>query len=124
LICLKRREGQAAQDDFLFPHQSLELPAMKFPFRARAFIALAPALLFLGGCASTASAPQPHGNAAGASAMGSNMESMDMQTMCERHKKMMAGKSPQEHQAMMQEHMKGMSPEMRQRMETMMKQCR
>jgi hypothetical protein len=56
--------------------------------------------------------------------MGSHAESADMQAMCERHKQMMAGKSPQEQQAMMQEHMKTMSPEMRQRMQTMMQQCR
>lgn len=88
-------------------------------------LAAASVLIFLAGCASTGSGSQQRGStAAAASGMGSQMESMDMQAMCERHKKMMAGRSPQEQQAMMQEQMKAMSPEMRQRMETMMQQCR
>lgn len=103
----------------------LEVTAMKFPIQPRLFLAAASALAFLGGCASTASGPHAHGGAgANTPAMGSQMESMDMQVMCERHKKMMAGRTPQEQQAMMQEHMKGMSAEMRARMESMMKQCR
>ena len=49
---------------------------------------------------------------------------MDMQTMCERHKGMMAGKSSVEQQAMMNEHMKSMSPEMRTRMQAMHEKCK
>lgn len=48
---------------------------------------------------------------------------MDAKAMCEMHKGMMAGKTPQERQAMMDEHMKSMSPEMRQRMQAMHAQC-
>ncbi len=48
---------------------------------------------------------------------------MDATAMCEMHKSMMAGKTPQERQAMMDEHMKSTSPEMRQRMQAMHAQC-
>lgn len=90
---------------------------MKFPTQPRLFLAATAVVALLGGCASS----PPHGPRAG---MGAQMQSMDMQAMCERHKQMMAGKSPQEQQAMMQEQMKAMSPDMRQRTETMMQQCR
>ena len=49
---------------------------------------------------------------------------MDMQSMCEMHKKMMTGKPSAEQEAMMQEHMKSMTPEMRQRMQAMHEQCK
>ena len=49
---------------------------------------------------------------------------MDMQSMCDMHKKEMSGKSPAERQAHMDEHMKSMPPEMRQRMQAMHEQCR
>lgn len=52
------------------------------------------------------------------------MGSMDMQSHCEMHKKMMSGKPSAEQQAMMQEHMKSMTPEMRQRMQAMHEQCK
>ena len=52
------------------------------------------------------------------------MGTMDMQAMCEMHKKKMSGKAPAEQQAMMQEHMKSMTPEMRQRMQAMHEQCK
>ena len=48
---------------------------------------------------------------------------MDMQTMCEKHKAMMAGKSTVEQQTMMNEHMKSMSPEMRNGMQAMHAKC-
>jgi hypothetical protein len=53
-----------------------------------------------------------------------DMGTMDMQSMCEMHKKMMSGKPSAEQQAMMQEHMKSMTPEMRQRMQAMHEQCK
>lgn len=53
----------------------------------------------------------------------SNMGMMDMQSMCEMHKKMMGGKPTAEQQAMMNEHMKSMSPEMRTRMQAMHEKC-
>jgi hypothetical protein len=52
------------------------------------------------------------------------LTSMDMQSHCEMHKKMMSGKPSAEQQAMMQEHMKSMTPEMRQRMQAMHDQCK
>ncbi len=52
------------------------------------------------------------------------MASMDMQSHCEMHKKMMSGKPSAERQAMMQEHMKSMTPEMRQKMQAMHEQCK
>lgn len=49
--------------------------------------------------------------------------SMDAKSMCEMHRKEMAGKTAAEQQAMMQEHMKGMAPDMRQRMQEMHARC-
>lgn len=49
---------------------------------------------------------------------------MDMQAMCEMHKKTMSGKPPAEQQSMMQEHMKSMAPEMRQRAQAMHEKCK
>jgi len=77
------------------------------------FVLLAVALA---GCA----AP-PHQGDAHAHA---GMEGMDMQSMCEMHRKMMGGKPSAEQQAMMQEHMKSMTPDMRQRMQAMHAQCK
>lgn len=101
----------------------LEVSAMKLPIPPQLFLAAASALVVLSGCAGMGPGLHSRG-AGGSSGMGSPMEPMDMQSMCERHKKMMAGRSPQEQQAMMQEQMKSMSPERRQRMEAMMQQCR
>ena len=39
---------------------------------------------------------------------GGKMPMGDMAQMCDMHQKMMAGKSPQEQQAMMEQHMKAM----------------
>ena len=72
----------------------------------------------IGGCATGASSSGSMGNMAGMSA-----GQMDMQAMCEKHKAMMAGKSPAEQQAMMNEHMKSMSPEMQTRMQAMHAKC-
>lgn len=70
----------------------------------------------LAGCAAGAQKGDDHVHA--------TMGAMDMQSMCEMHKNMMAGKSSAEHQAMMQEHMKSMTPEMHQRMMAMQEQCK
>ena len=70
----------------------------------------------LAGCAAAPAKSDDHAHA--------EMGSMDMQSHCEMHKKMMSGKSSAEQQAMMQEHMKSMSPEMRQRMQAMHEQCK
>ncbi|WP_048441022.1 hypothetical protein [Caenimonas sp. SL110] len=88
----------------------------------------------LAGCAATPAQSDAHVHAdksakpgmGGMGGMGGSggMGMMDMQQKCEMHKKMMAGKSPADQQAMMQERMKAMTPEMRQRMEAMHQQCR
>jgi hypothetical protein len=70
----------------------------------------------LAGCAATSAGSGDHSHA--------TMESMDMQSHCEMHKKMMAGKPSPEQQAVMQDHMKSMTPEMRQRMQAMHEQCK
>lgn len=73
----------------------------------------------LAGCAAGPQKSDAHAHS-GHSGMGM----MNIQAMCERHKKMMSGKSPAEQQAMMKEHMKSMPPEMHQRMHAMHEQCR
>ena len=87
------------------------------------FLAVSGAFLLaglIGGCATGASTSGSMGG--GMSGMGSGQ--MDMQSMCEKHKAMMAGKSTAEQQAMMSEHMKSMSPEMRTRMQKMHETCK
>jgi hypothetical protein len=81
----------------------------------------ASALLALGltGCAAGA-----HMRDTRASGATGAMGSMDMQSMCEQHRRMMAGRPPAEQQAMLQEQMKSMAPEMRQRMQAMHEQCK
>ena len=90
---------------------------MKLSFRFSSLAA--PILLagFLAGCAATQSAQDSHSHASAPHAM------MDMQAMCDMHKKMMSGKTPAERQAMMNEHMKSMAPEMRQHMQMMHEHC-
>jgi len=75
----------------------------------------------VGGCATGTSSPSSMGNMSGMSGMSGGQ--MDMQAMCEKHKGMMAGKSPAEQQAMMNDHMKSMSPEMQTRMKAMHEKC-
>ena len=72
----------------------------------------------IGGCATDTSSPSLMGNMSGMSG-----GQMDMQAMCEKHKGMMAGKSPAEQQAMMNDHMKSMPPEMQTRMKAMHEKC-
>ena len=93
--------------------------------------AFVPALLslLLAGCATGGSDARTHQAAMGSSDTRGGTQSqqgmpMDMQAMCDMHKPQMAGKSPQERQAMMDERMRSMSPEMRSRMQSMMEQCR
>lgn len=71
-------------------------------------------LATLGGCAAV---PDAHTSHHGAT-------SMDARSMCEMHRKEMAGKTAAEQQALMQEHMKSMAPDMRQRMQEMHAQCK
>ena len=52
------------------------------------------------------------------------MSSMDMTAMCDMHKEMMSGKTPEQRQAMMAKHMKAMSADMQQHMRMMMQQCK
>lgn len=70
----------------------------------------------LAGCAAGPQKMDAHSHA--------GMGAMDMPAMCEKHKKMMSGKTAAEQQAMMQEHMKSMSPEMHQRMQAMHEKCK
>lgn len=75
-------------------------------------------LLLAGGLAGCAM-PGAHGHMDhGAS------QAMDAKSMCDMHRKEMAGKTAAEQQALMQEHMKSMAPEMRQRMQEMHAQCK
>ncbi len=83
-------------------------------------IPLAAASLLVVGLAGCASAPAKSGDHSHAAATGA----MDMQSHCEMHKKMSAGKTSADQQAMMQEHMKSMSSDMRQRMQAMHEQCK
>ena len=48
------------------------------------------------------------------------MGSMDMKSMCDMHKNLMATKTPAEREAMMDQRMKSMSPEMRRKHMAMM----
>jgi len=77
------------------------------------------ATFLLAGLAGCAAAPAKTGDHAHAT-----VDSVDMQSHCDMHKRMMAGKPSAEQQAMMQEHMKSMTPEMRQRMQPMHEQCK
>lgn len=52
------------------------------------------------------------------------MDMKDMKAMCEMHKKMMSGKSPEEQKAMMDERTKSMSPEMMKKHMAMMQECK
>ncbi len=84
-------------------------------------------LLALTGCAATRgqdAAPSTDVHQGRGGMQGQQGMMMDMQAMCDMHKQQMAGKSPQERQAMMDERMRSMSPEMRTRMQAMMEQCR
>lgn len=82
-------------------------------------VPLVASALLAGALVGCAAAPQKSADRAQAS-----MGAMDMQSMCEMHKKMMSGKPSAEQQAMMQERMRSMTPEMRQRMQTMHEQCK
>lgn len=71
------------------------------------------------------------GGCAGAMHMGhgggmdhSQDSQVEMQSMCDMHKQMMAGKTASEQQSLMEQHMKSMTPEARQRMRSIMDQCR
>lgn len=85
------------------------------PPRRRALI-LAPLFLSvtLAGCAT----PGQHGHMDHHAS-----QAMDMKSMCDMHKKEMAGRTAAEQQALMREHMNAMPPEMRQRMQEMHAQC-
>jgi hypothetical protein len=86
------------------------------------FLMSAFAALTISGCAAMGNTHSgPHGQEAG------KHGSMDMQSMCEMHRKMMASKSPTEQGAMMEEQMKKMSMSqevMEKHMQTMQEQCK
>lgn len=87
----------------------MKLPRLLFPSSMSLLLVAA-----LAGCAAGRDAHMGH-HAEG---------SMDMKSMCEMHRKEMAGKTAAEQQALMQEHMKAMAPDMRQRMQEMHAQCK
>lgn len=60
------------------------------------------------------------GGSAGHAGHTEMMGQMDMNSMCTMHHNMMAKKTPEERDAMMNEHMKSMSPEMRRKHMAMM----
>lgn len=69
------------------------------------------------------SAAQPSGMMS-PGASGDQMAMMDMKAMCDKHKKMMAAKTPAEQKAMMDERMKSMSSEMMAKHKAMMQECK
>lgn len=90
----------------------------------RAFTSALLVAALLGGCATGAPSSGSMGSMGGMGSMsGMGGGQMDMQAMCDKHKAMMAGKSPAEQQTMMTEHMKSMTPEMRARMQAMHEKC-
>jgi hypothetical protein len=89
--------------------QSISLPA--------AAMAALLAMSALAGCETGHRQTQMHHDGMAMPAAGAGMASSAMSAMCAgMHEKMMAAKSPEERQALMQEHMKSMSPEVQQRM--------
>jgi hypothetical protein len=52
------------------------------------------------------------------------MDMKDMKAMCDMHKKMMTGKTPDEQKTMMDERMKSMSPELMNKHMAMMEKCK
>lgn len=52
------------------------------------------------------------------------MDMKDVKAMCEMHKKMMSGKTPEQQRAMMDERMTSMSPEMMSRHMAIMQECK
>jgi hypothetical protein len=69
----------------------------------------------------TGTAAPGHGGTPGQQGMGMGM---DMQAMCDMHRKKMAGKTAQERHAAMEEHMRTMPADQRERMQAMMQQCK
>jgi hypothetical protein len=92
------------------------------------------AAMAIAGCATTREAEhsQHHPDATTAptagmmspGASGGQMAMMDMKAMCDMHKKMMSGKTPEEQKAMMDERRKSMSPEMMKKQMAMMQECK
>jgi len=95
------------------------------------------AALVMAGCAMTqeaehsqhhpdASPAQPSGmmSSGAPSEQMAMMDMKDMKAMCDMHKKMMSGKTPEEQKAMMDERMKSMSPEMMKKHKAMTEECK
>ncbi len=88
---------------------------MKLISRVMPAISSALLAVALAGCAAAPEKGEAHAHA--------STGTSDPQAMCERHRKMMSGKSPAELQAM-QAHMETMKPEMRQKMQAMHENCK
>lgn len=93
---------------------------------SRLFSFAAPVLLvgLLAGCADGVRQSDNRAQSGMSGMSGGSSTMMDMQSMCDMHKMMMAGKTTAEHEAMMKEHMKSMTPDKRQKMMMMMEQCK
>lgn len=76
----------------------------------------------IAGCATSPESQHRHPSPDGAAAaQGGGM--MEASAMCDKHKKMMSGKSPEEVKAMKEAHMKAMSPDMQKKHAAMMEKC-
>jgi hypothetical protein len=75
----------------------------------------------MAGCATHQESPHRHPSPDGAAAQGAGM--MEASAMCDKHRKMMNGKSPEEKKAMTDAHMKAMSPDMQKKHSAMMEKC-
>ncbi len=110
---------------------------MKSTFRFATWFAAIFAAMAMAGCATSQdtahSGLHPETSSAQPAGMMSHgapgelmpmMDMKDMKAMCNMHKNMMSGKTPDEQRAMMNERMKSMSPEMMKKHMAMMEQCK
>ena len=110
---------------------------MKSKFRFATWFAAIVAATSIAGCATSQDAKHtehhpdttaaPMAGMMSPGATGGQMAMMDMKdmkAMCDMHKKMMSGKTPEEQKAMMDERMKSMSSEMMSKHMAMMQQCK
>jgi hypothetical protein len=110
---------------------------MKSKFKFASWFAAIAAAMVMAGCAT--SGDTAHGGhhpdtssaqAAGMMSPGASSDQMammdmkDLQAMCDMHKKMMSGKTPNEQMAIMDDRMKSMSPEMKKKHMAMMEKCK
>lgn len=92
----------------------------------RLLLTVAPAMLaaLLAGCAAGPQDAVGHHHGGAMDHGHGHGSMMDMNAMCDMHRQMMGGKTPQERQALIDEHMKSMPPEMREHVRLMDEQCK